>query len=318
MDRTTPQAALNPLVDQQRIQPPVEGVVVGVHYPHDSTNRSQSEMEYDVDIVSVAGVGRLKNVPRMYSEAGMIDGIEDVLHAADGSNSDAVKWVADGADATPRLKTNGDRVVVNFINGNPARPFIAGVLTHRYKKRKSLKARNARGAYQRERVVRGNHVLEDENGNVYVAIGNKVDAFGKDVSNTMLDKEFHITFGDLEIILRGKEDEFGVKIPTLEIVTLASNKNGETLLQVQPEKLILGSDQDVDLQGVGMGKNIAKFLSEILDFLRDHTHTGNMGAPTPLMPSDITKLQTFKLRTDKGDLTNEFFSHFAFVPREKP
>ena len=44
----------------------------------------------------------------------------------------------------------------------------------------------------------------------------------------------------------------------------------------------------------GTGKNSLQHIlvEQLLTWLQAHQHTGNMGAPTPTFPADVTKLST--------------------------
>lgn len=183
---------------------PVEGVVVGIHYRDDKTNRSKKEIEYDVDVTSMFNLGRLFNVPRTDVMAGIDDGDDNVLRRANTTVGND-QWVADGGRGqrtkpTPRYASDGDRVIVQFINGNPHRPVITGVLTHFSSRRKFEKldgtALPKDGSLIRRKRHRGTEMVMDEKGNVEVVFGKTPDEKGKDTDDK---KKLTIIIGDFTV-----------------------------------------------------------------------------------------------------------------------
>lgn len=105
-----------------------EMVVVKSVYTDDANNRSRAFVEYEVrDLYS----GEIyTNVRRCQIMGGMVDGDDDVLHPAaqlrDGASSSKISRFTRAND------TDGDRVLVAFVEGSKQRPVIIGVLTHTY------------------------------------------------------------------------------------------------------------------------------------------------------------------------------------------
>jgi hypothetical protein len=106
----------------------VEGVVVGVHFPQDSTNISKTEMEYDVELSAtlLRGYGRLSNVPSAVGIHGIDADQEYILKpAALVIPSGVLDLNAHG----PCQDTDGDRVIVQFLNGQFNNPVITNLLS---------------------------------------------------------------------------------------------------------------------------------------------------------------------------------------------
>lgn len=110
-----------------RINFPMEGTITKVHFPNDESNKSGRYIEYDVYFL-MSDSGAVFNVPLASSLSGIIDAQETILRPAstyvpkaDGFESNKVG----GA-----FNTDGDRVLVQFINGSPHNPVITHVLPH--------------------------------------------------------------------------------------------------------------------------------------------------------------------------------------------
>lgn len=197
----------------------IEGVVVFAHYPDDSTNQSKVTMEYDVDPTSVYGMNRLRNVARGDVAAGIDDGEDNVLRVAVGTaNGQTV--VLDGGQngrPTPRYETDGDRVIVGFINGSVSRPIILGVLPHFYprmrERGKPLKDVRGqplpKGALFRRMRHRGTELVLDQKGNVTLVLGKTPDRNGKDTDDK---KTLTLVLGDFTAVIDNTTSPTTVKV----------------------------------------------------------------------------------------------------------
>ena len=186
----------------------VEGVVVNIRYPNNPNpqklSRSTFEIEYDVDVTSIFGMGRLYNLPRIDVVAGIDDGDENILRAAD-TTTNQTPFVLDGGQFTvpnPRYKTTGDRVLVGFINGNAHRAVIIGVLTHPAVRRAWRDAAGQPLPTNGERIRRalhgGTETLFDANGNITVNFGASLN---RDGVATNANKVFKLILGDFTVTI---------------------------------------------------------------------------------------------------------------------
>lgn len=261
----------------------VEGVVVNVHYPDDASNRSKVEMEYDVDVTSVYGLGRFRNLPRVDVAAGVDDADDNVLRAADGTVGDG-EWVPDGDSKskkkpTPRYQSSGDRVLVGFINNNPNRGVIVGVLTH-FASRvhtsgqplKDMNGDTIAGGSKRERIRRTRHrgteMVIDDKGNVKVIFGKTPNQKGKDTDDK---KKLTITIGDLQVVIDNSSSPTKVDFKLKDGNSIASMTKDEFKLGAADEPMVLGN-------------KLASLLTDFINAYNVHQHTGNSGAPTPMIP----------------------------------
>lgn len=111
-----------------RLHFPIEGTVIHVHFPQDESSLSKNWIEYDV-VPTVAGLGVFRNVPLALGVQGLLDAEEVLLKPAAlivASTSEAYTEATYGA----AQDTDGDRVLVQFINGSFVSPVITHVLTH--------------------------------------------------------------------------------------------------------------------------------------------------------------------------------------------
>jgi hypothetical protein len=113
-----------------RMHYPLEGVVVRVHFPEDSSNRSKREVEYDIK-PTLLTLGVLTNVPLATGVHGIVDA-EEVLLKPARLVIPTGEYTASRSDPS---QTDGDRVLVQFINGSFLNPVITNVLTHHYQGR---------------------------------------------------------------------------------------------------------------------------------------------------------------------------------------
>lgn len=116
--------------DSYRIHYPIEGTVIRVHFPEDPTNIAKREILYDVE-PAVGGAGTLERVPLALGLRGIVDDEDILLQPArlvvPGTGSGQFDVNTHG----PASDTDGDRVVVQFINGSFNRPIITHILSHR-------------------------------------------------------------------------------------------------------------------------------------------------------------------------------------------
>lgn len=104
-----------------------EAVVVSRRFVDEPGNRSHSYVEYDCrDLHSMEPYVACR---RLNLIAGLDDGEDHVLRPASGLLPGAIGNVS---ETTPAINTDGDRVLVGFINGSRSRCVILGVLTHVY------------------------------------------------------------------------------------------------------------------------------------------------------------------------------------------
>ena len=281
----------------------IEAVVVFIHYPDDSTNRSKVEVEYDLDVTSMFGLGRLRNVPRVDIAAGVDDGDDNILRCADAAVGSGT-FVADGDSKsrnkpTPRYETTGDRVLVGFVNGNPNRPVIVGVLTHfnsrLHKKGEPLKDVKGKALPKGNKLIRrtrhrGTEMVLDDKGNVVVNFAKLPDIDGNETKD---EKKLTINIGEFEIRIDNTSSpttcEFKVK-------------DGGTMLKFSKDGFEVGPSG----QPMVLGTKLTDLLKKILKNYNAHQHTGNFGAPTPLIPDELVSEQV------------DIISDWAKVSKAKP
>lgn len=285
----------------------VEGVVVGIHYPDDTTNRSQVEVEYDVDVTSVVGMGRLRNVPRGDVAAGIDDGDDNILRVANEEASGG-QWVPDGDSKrrrppTPRYQSSGDRVLVGFVNGNAYRPVILGVMAHftsrmQVKKQplKDVTGKTLAGASEKKRIRRTRHrgteMVMDDSGNVTVNFAKTPDANGRETNDK---KKLTLNIGDFEIRIDNSSSP-----TTCEFKA----KGGGPILKFTKDGFEVGAS---GLEPMVLGETLKNLLDSILTDLATHMHVGNLGAPTPRVDggagAQALKAQTPTIKSDWAKVT---------------
>jgi hypothetical protein len=287
----------------------VEGVVVAIHYPDEASNKSKTEIEYDVDVTSVTNLGRVKNASRLETANGVDDGDDTVLRVAGAAVKNG-RWVAESAPRTPRtprFQSTGDRVLVAFVNGNTHRPVIVGVLPHKHSRRgfKDLAGKNLpkQGKLVRRTRHRGTEMVIDDEGNVQVIFGKKPDAQGNDTDDK---KKLSIKLGDFTVIVDNTSS------PTRVSFELEGSKK---VLTFTKDALQIGNASTVAQL---LGPKVTDFLKELTDKLIAHTHIGNLGAPTPLNPADIAQFTTLGVRAAAPTASNEMHSKWATVSETKP
>lgn len=111
-----------------RLHFPIEGTVVAVHFPEDDTNRSKRFVEYDVEPL-IPDFGTIRNAPYVGDFSSLLDNEETLLRPAENyltGKDDAVE----SDKVAGAVNTDGDRVLVQFINGTYYNPIITQVLPH--------------------------------------------------------------------------------------------------------------------------------------------------------------------------------------------
>jgi hypothetical protein len=110
-----------------RMHYPIEGTIVAVHLPVEQANRSKREVEYDVQ-PTLVNMGRILNVPLALGVHGIVDAEEVLLRPM----SLVIPSGQFDANTANPSTTDGDRVLVQFINGSFLTPVITHVLTHNF------------------------------------------------------------------------------------------------------------------------------------------------------------------------------------------
>lgn len=277
----------------------VEGVVVDTLFPDNEHNRSQNRVEYSVEVTSVANLGLLLNVPRCDLTGGIDDGDEHILRAADGAK-DGTAFI-DGGDKsknpTPRHECTGDRVLVGFVNGNPNRPVIVGVLSHASSRINKAKqpmkditgkvTLSKKGERFRRTRHRGTEMVMNDNGDVTVNFAKRPDKDGKDKDDK---KKLTINIGDLTIVVDNTSS------PTKATFKL---KDGNDIMSLDKEHFKLGAADEPMV----LGNVLATLLDKFIGAYNAHTHTGNMGAPTPMTPDGMVSESAAKVKSDWAKLS---------------
>lgn len=241
----------------------LECVVVAVRFYSDPANTT-GFVEYDCDPLTPS-VGRIKNAVRLEAMSGLDDGDENVLRVAQAT-ADGSAWSKDGKQA--RSDSDGDRVLVQFINGSKDRPVIVGCMPRPGNRVQSNSPEDS--AHQRTRTLkhRGTTVQIDGQGNLSVDISGNTD----------------------------KKDP----APTTKTLTLT--KGGATqIIKVTNTTIEYGVGAD---QHVVLGEELMTRLDDLSTRLSDHiagyvahTHIGNLGAPTS-PPSDAVAQGIIKTAVD--------------------
>lgn len=107
---------------------PAEGVVIAVRYVDEDRNRSKQYVEYDVRDLRSGQI--YTNCRRLSTVSGQDDGEENILRAAQKLPETQGTFVFDPTVA-PLTQSDGDRVILNFVNGAHHSPVIVGVIQHR-------------------------------------------------------------------------------------------------------------------------------------------------------------------------------------------
>lgn len=107
---------------------PAEGVVIAVRYKDDDRNRSKMYVEYDVRDLRTGQV--YPNCRRLHQASGQDDGDDNILRPAQKVDEPNTGFQFDPMVA-PLTQSDGDRVIIEFVNGAHHSPVIMGVLPHR-------------------------------------------------------------------------------------------------------------------------------------------------------------------------------------------
>ena len=131
---------------QENIFFPVSATVVGIHYPYDNDgkeviNHSGNQIEYDL-ACDYNPFGTLQNVPLAVGLHGATDDDEIILRVAKENTLNHT----DTADAGSRLGSDGDRVLVQFVNGSWSSPVITNILSHPMRASENLVRKGSRYA----------------------------------------------------------------------------------------------------------------------------------------------------------------------------
>lgn len=217
----------------------VDGVVVAVHYPDDADkHRCGFQIMYDVEPVSTPGLPVIPNAIFLRMSSGYQDGDEMVLRAA-SKNIDGSKLESDNNTGkhSNLLGTDGDRVIVGFLNGNFNCPVILGVLPHALSE---LELKDSYGNdFPRDKLIRrtshrGTEVYANERGDVTVNFADHPE--DKGVADK---KQLKVHVGDLDVIVDNKESPSTVQI--------ANKDGGSLLLKLDKDHLEVSVPDSVSL-----------------------------------------------------------------------
>jgi hypothetical protein len=147
----------------------VECVVVAVRVPGDKDNRTGC-VEYDCDPL-VPGFSRITDVRKLEAVNGLDDGDTNILRV--GANTlTGGPWAKDQTDA--RARSDGDRVIIAFLNGSKDQPIIVGCLPSEDARYDNLTPPTPVKRVRRK-SHRGTSVEIDESGNVKIKAKNSSD-----------------------------------------------------------------------------------------------------------------------------------------------
>lgn len=107
---------------------PAECVVVAVRYIDDVRNRSKQYVEYDVRDLKTGQI--YPNCPVLMNGGGFEDGSEVILRAATKPLGNIGGSFTFDPRVDPVLESDGDRVMVSFVNAAHYSAVIVGVLPH--------------------------------------------------------------------------------------------------------------------------------------------------------------------------------------------
>lgn len=102
-----------------------EMVVVGRRYKKDKQNRSKTQVEYTVRDLRTGDT--FPGARRVDVLSGPVNGDDNVLHPATKMRKGSAGKIG---DFTPASNTDGDRVLVTFLEGSRSQPVIIGVFRH--------------------------------------------------------------------------------------------------------------------------------------------------------------------------------------------
>lgn len=102
-----------------------EMVVIGRRYKKDKFNRSKTQVEYIVRDIKTGDT--FPGARRVDALGGALNGEDNVLHPAGKIRKNTT---GDIGFQTPAVSTDGDRVLVTFLEGSRSQPVIVGVFRH--------------------------------------------------------------------------------------------------------------------------------------------------------------------------------------------
>ena len=222
----------------------LECVVTAIHYPSDVDNRSGFEIEYDCDPIGLAHP-RILGARRIDVASGIDDGDTNILRISKEPGSGSTKLNCDGSgEGTPEsdpAATDGDRVLVGFLNGNPRSAVIIGVLTNASTRMALIDVTGRTlpkgGSLYRRMRHRGTELVIDSGGNVSVT-------FAETPDNSHSDKKMMtISLGDLKFIF---DNSGGVPAN----IRITNDDESRTFFSLEDKKVIVNCDQaDIAVDG---------------------------------------------------------------------
>lgn len=221
----------------------IEGVVVGINYPGDTSDTRYYQVTYDVQPISSTGVSTIYNAVFLRGFAGYDDGDESILRVS----SKAVGGEAFIADSpgnnTDMAGTDGDRVVVGFLNGNFQLPLILGVIPHAFSKLAVFKDADGKDlpkddALFRRIVHRGTEFLVDPDGNVSINL-----AQHPEDRNIADKKDLTIKLADMEVVVDNSSSPTSFQI--------RNSNGGGIILKVTNDTVEMKVTGDVNIKSFG-------------------------------------------------------------------
>lgn len=195
----------------------ISGVVIQRLMPNDSGNRSRKHVEYTIDPLT-------PNYRRIYGAILVTDG-PGYYEGRDRLLRPASRVVRGGGqtieDTTPRGATDGDHVVVQFLDGRYTKPIITGVLPHPQATwRRSSADGIGSGQVEDKHRARGSTVLLDYKGNVIVNLETSDDPITPTLGS---EKEIVITIDGQEVLKIKKN------VVTMHAGAVEAARNGDTV-----------------------------------------------------------------------------------------
>lgn len=176
----------------------LEGVVTDYYPVGHPRNRSGVEDEYAVKFSSSINQLPLTNC-RLAQPVGYNDGYEAQLHVSSGKRVDGGTRTNEQA---PLTATDGDVVLVQFIEGLVDRPIITHVISNPHSKWRTRR-RDFKGRTVRQRHM-GTTVLYDQNGNVIVSLDTD------DISGTKAEDKSYTLQADGTQVIKATQDRVDV------------------------------------------------------------------------------------------------------------
>lgn len=224
-----------------------EMVVIDRMFVDDDNNRSRSYVEYVCRDMHTGET--VHGVRQLSAYGGLDDGDDNVLRPA-AAVRDGV-FVPFFNKSTPAKDTDGDRVLVGFIEGSRQRAIILGVLTHRYSAYGATKADG-----ERRRTTHKGTSVETKADGTYVIT--RLNSLSEEVTVTITPD------GDVEIAG-----------PITRSYRLKYSGDDAIELGEDPQYHVLRGEVTREAFNALVGK---------VNDLLVHVHTGNGVAPTGLLP----------------------------------